>query len=253
MEPSYSGHARATNSCVKALLLLAAFSLTAFGAEVCNPRNFEGSYAFQLSGNTRISATARPAAAVGSLTFDGSGGVSGYSSAQYAGYLQGNPTSGKYEAHVDCSLDFSLQDTSGAFQNFSGKMTADTRRIEFRQTDQGGPQRGIMIRTPDSCSANTLQQQYQFSILGSFTPMLDGQAPHVVSITGTAQVKDGGKLLITYKDNPNPEEGTFEVDSDCVVRIAMTSINLRGYLVDGGKQILAIQTDAGFTVTASFK
>jgi len=224
---------------------------------VCDPRPFQGAYAFQLSGETRISSDGKPkpAASIGNLTFDGEGGVSGYSSAQYAGYLQGNPITGKYEAHTDCSIAWSLQDDSGAFQHFAGKATPDFTHIDFHQTDPGGPQRGLMMRTPDSCSAATLRPQYRFTISGSFTPMLDGQEPRRVALSGAAGVT-GGKVSITFSSDTAPVDGSMAVDSDCTVHVEIggsSPMTLRGFLVDGGKEILAIQTDPGYTVTARFQ
>ena len=232
------------------LLLFAALAFSAFAADVCNPRNFQGTYGFQLSGDTQISGDTKPTASIGKLVFDGAGGVSGYSSAHFAGYLQGNPTTGKYEVRTDCSLDWSLQDDSGAYQHFQGKVTPDFARAEFHQTDPGGPQRGIMVRTPEGCSATSLKPQYHFAISGNVIPMEAGQEAHKVSLNGTAQVEDGGKLLVTLSGKPEVTEGTYEIDTDCVVTAGILNLKLRGYLVDGGNQVLAIEIDPGATVTA---
>ena len=238
-------------------LLLAVLTLPVLAADVCNPRVFHGAYGFQLSGDTTISGAAKPVASVGRLVFDETGGVSGYSSAHFAGYLLGNPTTGSYEAHTDCSITWSLQDTSGAFQHFKGTMTPDARRVQFRQTDPGGPGRGLLIRTPPACGAAALQPRYRFTISGSFIPMLPDQQAHRVSANGTAEVRDGGILWLEFAGTPGATEGTVEVDDDCVVQLELTltsgdTMNLRGVLVDDGRQILAIQTDPGATVTATF-
>jgi len=242
---------------VREILLLALVSFCGWSADVCDPRQFQGSYAFQLSGEARISSDGlpKPAASLGNLKFDGSGGVSGYSSAEFAGYLQGNPTTGKYEAHTDCSIDWSMQDDSGAYQHFSGKMLPDFSSIEFRQTDPGGPQRGAMLRTPAACTAATLHRGYRFSIAGNFTPMEPGQEAHRVSLSGTAVIQDGRQIRLERTGDAAALDGTFEVDSDCVVRIetgAPVAMKLRGFLVADGKEILAIQTDPGYIVTAHF-
>lgn len=238
-------------------LLLAVLALPVLAADVCNPRVFQGAYGFQLSGDTTISGDAKPVASVGRLVFDESGGVSGVSSAHFAGYLLGNPTTGSYEAHTDCTITWSLQDTSGAYQHFQGTMTPDARRVQFHQTDPGGPGRGLLVRTPQACGVTAMQSRYRFAISGSFTPMLPDQQAHKVSANGAAQVRDGGVLWLAFTGTPGVTEGTVEVDDDCVVQIEFTLasgdiMNLRGVLVDDGRQILAIQTDPGATVTATF-
>ena len=83
---------------------------TVLAADVCNPANLVGSYAFQLTGLTDISGTPRPTVSLGRLTFDGRGSLSGTASATFRGLLLGNPVTGSYEAKSDCSLIWKLQD-----------------------------------------------------------------------------------------------------------------------------------------------
>jgi hypothetical protein len=143
---------------------------------------------------------------------------------------------GSYEAKSDCSITWKLQDTSGAFQNFSGTLSPDAASVQFKQTDPGGAPRGIMKKTSDACSAAT--------------PMQPDETSHLVSGKGTLDPASNG---------------SFQVDSDCSVRFVMILpaqdgqvaepspiMNMRGFLVDGGKEILAFQTDPGTMVSARF-
>src|SRR5207249_5086028 len=107
--------------------------------------------------------------------------VTGTASATFSGVLLGNPVTGTYEAKSDCSVIWKLQDDSGAFQNFSGTLSPDGTRVQFRQTDPGGAQRGIMEKTSDTCSAADLQKKYKFTISGSTTPMQPGEVAHTIS------------------------------------------------------------------------
>jgi hypothetical protein len=130
------------------LLLLFLFpSSLAHAADVCNPADLVGPYAFQLMGLTDISGPPRPTVSLGRVVFDGQGGLSGTASAMFRGLLLGNPVTGSYEAQSDCSVIWKLQDDSGGFQNFSGTFSADGDGIQFKQTDPGGAQHGIMKRT----------------------------------------------------------------------------------------------------------
>jgi hypothetical protein len=91
-------------------------------------------------------------------------------------------------------------------------------------------------------------------------------------LTGTASATFRGLLLgnpgeisrtVSAKGTLDiAENGTFPVDCDCSVRFGLTlpaeggqvpeppAMAMRGFLVDGGKAILAFQTDAGAMVTA---
>jgi hypothetical protein len=216
-------------------------------AGVCNPADLLGPYAFQLTGSTDIAGTPKPAASLGRIVFDGRGGLSGTASVTFQGLLLGNPVTGSYEANTDCSVTWKLQDDSGAFQNFSGTLSGNGTSIQFRQTDPGGAQRGIMQKTSDACSAADLRKKYDFTVSGSTTPMQPGEVPRTVSARGTL---DTG------------ENGSFQVESDCSVRFGLTlpaqdggtsepsPMTMRGFLVRGGTEILAFQTDPGAMVSA---
>jgi len=229
---------------LNSLFLLLLLSGAVHAGDVCNPTKLVGPYAFQLSGSTTISGTPQPTASLCRITFDGSSVVSGTASATFSGVLLGNPVTGTYEAKSDCSVTWKLQDDSGAFQNFSGTLSPDGTRVQFRQTDPGGAQRGIMQKTSDTCSAADLQKKYKFTISGSTTPMQPGEVPHTVSAEGALDVA---------------QNSSFQVDSDCSVHFVLalppeySPMTMRGFLVNGGKEILAFQTDPGAMVAARFR
>jgi hypothetical protein len=87
--------------------------------------------------------------------------------------------------------------------------------------------------------------------------MNPGDVARRISAAGTVEPDAAGNLTITVPGGAPPTAGTITVDGDCFAQISMAlpsgdSVNLRGILVNGGKQILAMQTDAGATVTAKF-
>ena len=222
-------------------LFLALSAAPARAANVCGRDDVRGPYGFQLSGITTISGESKPAVSLARLVFDDDGKINGYSSVNFDGLLLGNPVTGSYEAGSDCKLSFSLQDDSGAFQHFSGAIAPGGSKVEIRQTDPDTEVRGIMKRTMDSCQLATFKGRYNFSLSGT------------TSNEGAIDADGAGHIKITEKALG---DGAFEVDADCIVRIQLGTedpINLRGILVDGGKEILAIQTDPGKTVSARFK
>src|SRR5262245_16167161 len=106
----------AKSSGIAALLVVSGYA-----ADVCNPRDLYGSYGFQLAGTTAIGGPEKPIAAIGRLVLGEGGKIGGVSSVNFNGLFLGNPVTGQYEAKDDCTVTWSLQDSSGAFQNFSGK------------------------------------------------------------------------------------------------------------------------------------
>jgi len=234
---------------MRANWLLLLVLLPAAQAAVCNPVDLFGPYAFQLTGSTNISGTPKPTASLGRIVFDGRGSLSGTASTTYAGLLLGNPVTGSYEANSDCSISWKLQDDSGAFQHFSGTLSTDGATAQFKQSDPGGAQSGIMKKTSDSCSAADLRKKYDFTVSGSTTPMQPGEVPLAVTAQGTLDTAGNG---------------TFQVESDCSVEFEFTvpvhsgqavepfPMAMRGFLVNGGQEILAFQTDPGAMVAARF-
>lgn len=246
------------------LALSSGLALRAGAADYCNPRDLQGAYGFQLTGETRISGGPKPAVTLGRLDFDGEGGVRGTSSVKYAGLLLGNPVTGTYESHTDCTVSWSLQDDSGAYQHFSGTATPDSRRVRFRQTDAGGARNGVLVQvSKEACAISDLRKKYAFTLSGSIVPMVEEGAPVTVTAKGTMAEKGGSHFQVTIERKaPYTTDIDVSVDSDCTVELGMAfslegddppvPVNLRGILVDAGKEILAIQTDPGALVSARF-
>jgi hypothetical protein len=232
-------------------------------AEVCNPKDLQGPYGFQLSGETTISGESKPIANIGRIVFAEDGKSSGYSTVMFAGFLLGNPITGIYEAHWDCTISWSLQDDSGAFQHFSGVATSDGKRVDFSQTDPGGAQHGTMARTSDECKVADLRNEYAFTLSGSTTPMLPGESSNTVAAKGLIHADENGIFKLALSDNlAAMTDVTIAVDAGCIVDIELTlpaagsataiPTTLRGVLTDAGKEILAIETDPGAMVSATF-
>jgi hypothetical protein len=235
---------------------LAPLALSAQEVDVCNPAHLQGAYGFQLSGRTTISGSSKPVASIGRLEFDGHGVLSGTSSVNFAGYFLGNPVTGKYEAHDDCTLSWSVQDDSGGWQHFEGRLTPDLSSAQFRQTDAGGAQNGTMQKVSPTCSTNGLAQRYGFTVTGTVIPMNPGDpAAHRIESAGTAETDPAGALKLTIGSTTGT--GTISIDGDCIATVALTlpsgdTLALRGVLVNSGKRILAVETDPGTTATGSF-
>jgi len=231
------------------LLLFMSAGLAAQAPEVCNPADLFGPYAFQLTGSTDISGTPRPTVSLGRIAFGDRGSLSGTATAAFRGLLLGNPVTGSYQVNLDCSVIWKLQDDSGGFQNFSGTLSTDGSTVQFRQTDPGGAQHGIMRKLSDTCSSADLDKKYQFTLAGATTPMEPGDVARAVSAKGTLDIA---------------ENGSVQVESDCSVQFRLTlrapdgriaetpPLTMSGFLVAGGKEILAFQTDPGSIVAARF-
>jgi hypothetical protein len=228
-------------------------------AAVCDPNNFQGPYGFLLTGTATIGNAPRPAAAGGRLVLDGSGKLSGVASTNFTGLYLGNPVTGTYEAHNDCSVSWDLQDDSGNFQHFQGTMSGDGSRITFRQTDAGGARNGTMLRTADSCTAASFRGNYRLTASGNTFDVDTGSISGAIAVRGLLTADGAGNVAFSPATQFAPAPvGTYEFEEGCLVHLAMelaagdnetALMNFRGVLVNGGREVIGIQTDPGTTVS----
>jgi hypothetical protein len=238
-----------------ALISLFVNAAMTVSAQVCNPRDFQGVYGFQLSGTTTIAGDAKSVAGMGRLEFDGQGGISGTASVNFAGFLLGNPVTGSYQVASDCRITWSLQDDSGALQHFAGILSPDLQRGTFSQTDPGGAQRGTLAKAPAECSQARIQGTYDFTVSGNSVPMNPGEMARKISMQGVMAVDAAGNVARLSQGASTPA-GTATVGSDCIVNLTLTtssgsSLDFRGILT--GREILAIESDPGTSVNARFR
>jgi len=220
---------------------------TAHAAEVCNPNDLNGAYGLQMAGSTTIGGRAQPIAVIGRIVFGYGGSVSGVSSVNFNGFFLGNPVTGKYEANADCSMTLSLQVDSGGNQEFHGRVRPGGDRADVQQTDTGTGERGVLSRTPESCSAATFQGNYNFQLSGSATPFNEDTP---ATMPGSATVEANGNGGLTLTRGSVQTNGTYTVDSECFVQLDIglpdaesALVKLRGILVGGGKEVLVVATD----------
>ena len=234
------------------------FALSVAHAAVCDPRAFHGAYGFSLTGTTTIGGPARPVAVVGRVVVDDSGNLSGISSASFIGLAFSNRVRGRFEAQTDCAVRLTLQDNTGNFQHFAGTMSADGGHVPFRQTDPGGAQNGILLRTTDGCTASSLAGTFKVKASGRTVDPNTGVDSGRVSVRGVL-IADGARNLSfdSGPDEPVLAAGNYEVAEDCFVTLVMelpvdqhatSTMHFRAILVDNGREVLGIQTDPGTVV-----
>lgn len=203
-------------------------------AQVCGNFDLSGAYGFQLSGSSTIAGNPKPMAAIGRLEFQTEGKIGGTSSVNFGGLFLGNPVTGTYRQAADCSITFELQDDSGAWQHFEGKLAPGGTRAEFHQTDPGIAGRGVLAKLPASCGAA--------SVNGQYAVVFDGRR----SMTSA-----DGAGNFSWKSGDAVNTGTYSVNADCFAEMNFGA-KLRGIVVDGGRAVFAVQTDPGKVATATF-
>ena len=270
------------------LLFVSIFAATVTHAETCDARVFNGAYGFSLSGATHIGDRVRSAAVIGRVVVEDSEHLAGVSSVSFMGLVFGNRIIGTYKVQTDCTIMWTFQDSSGGLQHFAGTMTVDGSRIEFRQTDSGSPQNGLMLRSMSACSEPGLVRSFDFAASGSTVDLLNRAETRTVDLQGTLTT-DGAHHLAYLSENGEPPApaGTYDLSEDCFVTLVVNlpsgqapppaipgssggvvipglpangqptpGLHFRAIVVDNGRQLLGIQIDPATTValllTSSF-
>ena len=263
------------------LLCVSIFAVSVTKAETCDARVFQGAYGFSLTGTTNIGDRARPVAVLGRLVVDDSEHLRGVSSASFMGLVYGNRVMGTYQVQMDCTITWTFQDSSGGLQHFAGTITVDGGRILFRQTDPGGPERGIMLRSMKACTESGLTRTFDFIASGSTFNLMNPAETRSVDLQGVLTA-DGAHKVSFVSDDAKPaiEAGTYELAEDCFVTLVVNlpagqqppwmisdspsggvvipglaadgqstpGFHFRAIVVDDGRQVLGMQIDPATTV-----
>ena len=242
------------------LLLLSVLMGVSARAQYCEGREVSGPYGIQFSGDTAISKKRAPVAGMGRIVFAGDRTVNGYSTVEFDGLLLGNPVTGTYSLAHDCTLSLDLQDDSGAFQHFRGRVTDGGRLADLRHIDPGTGEQALLVRSAATCDARDLRAAYTLAVAGAHTPVDMPNAVTSVSAKGTFRRDYRGVLSVAW--NPGTPQSRVvpaaaNVQSDCVVEFEFDSPagnhwKLRGILVNHGAEILSLVTNPGEAITVRF-
>jgi hypothetical protein len=233
------------------------FVAPAINAAVCDPRVFQGAYGLFLTGDATIGGSTRPAVVVGRLVLGDAGNLSGISSTSFMGLILGNPVTGRYEVQADCSVTWSLQDVSGAFQHFAGTMSDDGDHVAFRQTDPGGARNGSLLRTMNGCSESSLTGEFNLAVSGRTVDVGTAVETGRISFSGVLIADGAGGLTFpSGSKEPPVTAGTYNVQDDCFVELDLklasgnetVATHFRTILVERGRKVVGIQTDSGSLV-----
>jgi hypothetical protein len=237
----------------------------------CSVSTLKGTYGFAVQGTTDAASGVPPAlqgpfAAVGTTVYDGAGQVTiAARSASFNGIARQVPAeTGRYSVSSDCVV--TAQYPSGvttrnvlidngramyAMQTNAGTTIGGLSQRALGKDDVDGPRR--------HCSVPELAGPYGFlaeGVAGPPTLPLPASAPLVgngvvvLQRDGTFSAQALRSVGGTLDAQPLALAGTFAVGKDCSVSMKFDAgFNFAGTVVDGGREILFVETDPGTTLT----
>jgi hypothetical protein len=238
-------------------IVLASFALSsAAWAATCSNASLSGTYGFLHDGTDSNGTPAT--AAVSQVTFDSTTGTfTGVTTASHDGVIATDPLSGTYAVASNCTgtgnptggTPFSFVVTSTGF-------LAVHLFSEGFAVKQGSP----------TCTNAGVQGSFGFETTGVF--LAEASAPAVAFIgelkltvnpSGEGVIR--GRVAASEDDTfltfaEEPVTGSYRVGTDCRGRAAITpkglpEMHFRLVIVDGGKEMLAVETDADTVVSGT--
>jgi hypothetical protein len=240
------------------LIVLAFLALSSTAFATCSTDSLSGTYGFVHDGTD---STGTPAtAAVSQITFDSSTGTfTVETTASHEGMVVTSSTTGTYTVAPDCT---GTGVPAGA-SPFSFVVTS-TGFVALHLLSEGF----AVKQGPSTCTNAGVQGSFGFEATGIF---LAGPATGAVAFIGELKLivnpaGEGGIIghlassedgtYLTFPDEP--VTGSYTVDTDCRGRVTIQpkgfpEMHFSFVVVDGGKEMLAVETDANTVVSGALQ
>ena len=239
------------------MIVLASFALSsAAGAATCSNASLSGAYGFLHPGTD---SNGNPiSVAVSQLTFDSTtGSFTGETTASHEGVLTTFSLSGTYTVASNCTgtgmptgaNPFSIVVTSAGFlavhplsEGFAVKQGSPTCTIDRVKGSFGFEATGFFLAGAPATGSVALIGELKLTVNPSGEGVISG---HVAG--------SEGDTILTFEE---PVTGSYTVDRDCRGRATirpegLSEMHFSLVVVDGGKEMLAIETDADTVVSST--
>jgi hypothetical protein len=239
-------------------IVLASFALSSAAAATCSNASLSGTYGFLHDGTDSNGTPAT--AAVSQITFDSTTGTFiGETTASHDGVIATESLTGTYTVASNCTgtgtptggSPFSIVVTSTGFlavhplaEGFAVKQGSPTCTNPGVQGNFGFETTGVFLAGAPATGAVALIGELKLTVNSSGEGVISGH------IAGS----EGGTILFAEE----PVTGSYKVDTDCTGTATITpkghsEMHLSLVVVDCGKEMLAIETDADTVVSGTLQ
>jgi hypothetical protein len=252
------------------MIVLASFALSsAAWAATCSDASLSGTYRFLHSG---IDSHGAPAVAVTQLTFDPAKGTyTGEDLENIGGVITPSSLTATYAVAKNCTVTAQVTLVSGGHaENVNVSFVVTSTGFSFLFQNPGATSSGFGVKQGfPACTNAGVEGRFGFQATGMFlagAPITGpvafiGELKLTVDpsgegvISGRVAGSEDGTIL-TFADEP--VTGSYKVDKDCRGTATITpkgqpEMHFSFVVVDCGKELLAIETDADAAVTGTLK
>lgn len=252
---------------IASAIVLASFALGSTAWASCSNSTVTGVYGF-VGGGTNSNGL--PTANLFEFTFDSSTGTfTGTGTNSTDGVIETGSVTGTYAVTSHCTATGTITFSSGKTKSFSFVVTS-TGGLKEVDTDTGATNGGFALaQGSPTCTNAGVAGSYGFDAAGVFVtgapfagPVgLIGELAFSVNgsgdgvIAGAVAGSENGTIL-TFTGEP--VTGSYSVSTNCTGTVSITpkgqsALNYSFAVVNGGKELLAIETDTDTVVTATLQ
>jgi hypothetical protein len=248
------------HSIVCICVFLTVFPIAVNGQNTCTKASIAGPYGYATNGFVVQSSGFLPFADLGSLNSDGNGNFVGVSTPSQGGHIVLRTLTGTYAVNSDCTGSASFTDSLGTPLHVSFVIADNGQEIRLVQTDSGTVVSGAASKQATNCTGAELSGPYAFVLSGWF---YDSSGAGQAFADSGVLVSDGlGNLSAddTFSQAGSVASrrlsGTYTLGGGCTGSATFTdgqgnSSHHNFVLVDSGREVLFIQTDANTTISGS--
>ncbi|MBZ5595498.1 MAG: hypothetical protein LAP39_24910 [Acidobacteriia bacterium] len=247
---------------LSAVLLATSFHCSAQPvSHVCKSATLSGAYGYLMTGQIFLSQVGFVSFTdSGSLTWNGSGKVTGSSTLNVDGQIASRTLTGTYTVNADCTGSLKYTDNLTNSASINMVIIGSGVQIQFMESDSGAAISGNAKPQQTNCTAQDVSGAYGFGLRGGFYDSTGTFQPFADSGTltsdgnGTFTLSDTASIGGTAGNRSM--SGKYTVSSNCtgsttLADSAGNSTALNFTVVSGGGEILFSETDSGVIIAGS--
>jgi hypothetical protein len=237
-----------------ASLAVLAFTVFAFAAPstwACSKTSLKGTYGISWGWPQALyDGNQNEAMVVGQITADGKGNLTGTETVSYLNSIQSVSVTGTYTVAANCTGTLSL---APDFFNFY--LNSSSKGFQLTLTTAGFEAVGFGVpQVSATCALSGKAQRLGLNLVGTIPASSENKAIiGQLNLDGSGHVTGTVSINVNYSNSVSTVTGTYTVASDCIGKLEITpagsaALNFNAVFVNGGKELLLVETDSGTVV-----
>ena len=226
-------------------------------AATCTNASVSGTYGIVSSG---LDGSLEPAASITQITADGAGDATGSATKSLNGTIVTYTVTGTYQVSKNCTGAATWTNQDDQVEDDNLILNNGHKGAFLIQTDSNHVQSSVAVaQGTATCTDLGVKHTYSMELTGIVPSIGQVALAGQLVLNGKGSIT-GSATLSLYGDivNDVPVTGTYTINSNCTGTAQFTpqgqaAINLALIVVDGDKEMLAVETDSGTIVSGTLQ